>query len=326
MKKYKWLMLFLSIFITNSSIANDRMLLVAYDVIRDFYKQYIDYYSDSHQVTIGQSFGGASKQAIAVQNGLPADIVTLNQQNDVDLLIKKGWVSPNWQQHYPNNAVPFYTITVLLVRKGNPKKISDWQDLARSDVKVIFANPKTSGNGRYAYLSLLGFAHYRYADALAQQRYLQKILKNVPLFDAGARAATITFTQREIGDVLVVPENEAALAKQALGDDKFEIIYPSYSARADVFVAEVEKNTARHHNSEQVKSFISSLWQAPAQQIAAQNYFRPTHKAVLQQYQSRFPTVQTFNVNQLFGNWEAINKQHFADGGLFDQLYLGEPK
>ncbi|MGX2956217.1 sulfate ABC transporter substrate-binding protein [Ursidibacter arcticus] len=316
----------LSIGIKNAE-AKEQMLLVAYDVIRDYYKQYLPIYINQHgNLNVGLSFGGASKQAIAVQNGLPADVVTLNQRNDIELLVKNGWVSPDWQQKYPNNAVPFYTTIVLLVRKGNPKQIRDWDDLAKDGVKVVFANPKTSGNGRYAYLSLFGFARKHYADEQQGNVFLQKVLQNVPLFDAGARAATITFVQREIGDVLIAPENEASLAAKALGEDKFEVIYPSYSAAAEVLVAEVDKNTRKHKNQNLTQDFIASLWQETAQQVAAENYFRPTHPSVLKAFAQRFPEVETFNVNELFGDWKQITKQHFADGALFDQLYLGEKK
>ncbi|KGQ71309.1 hypothetical protein OA57_01920 [Chelonobacter oris] len=316
--------------VSGNAQADSSLLVVSYDVIRDYYKHYNSWYIDAYQqqhrqtLTIAQSFGGASKQAIAVRNGLPADVVTLNQQNDVDLLAESGLVAKNWQQQYPNQASPFSTVTVFLVRKGNPKRIRDWDDLAREDVGVIFANPKTSGNGRYAYLSALGYARRHYVDQAQIDGFMRRLLKNIPVFDAGARAASITFTQRMVGDVLVTPENEAGLAAHALGSDQFEVVYPSYSARADVFVAEVGRNTAKHQNSRTAQDFIASLWQAPAQRIAAENYFRPSDPQILAEYSVRFPDVETFHVNRLFGDWQTINQQHFVDGGLFDQLYLSE--
>jgi sulfate transport system substrate-binding protein len=312
------------------ALADSTILVVSYDVIRDYYKQYNPIYIESYQqqyqqkLNIAQSFGGASKQAIAVRNGLPADVVTLNQQNDVDLLVKGGLVDENWQQQYPNSAVPFSTVTVFLVRKGNPKQIHDWNDLVRDDVQVIFANPKTSGNGRYAYLSAFGYARRHYSTEAQIHDFMQRLLKNIPVFDAGARAASITFTQRMVGDVLVTPENEAGLAAHALGNDQFEVVYPSYSASADVFVAEVSKNTRRHNNSETAQRFIASLWLEPAQRVAAENYFRPIDPTILAQYKVRFPEIETFNVNRLFGDWATINQQHFVDGGLFDRLYLNQ--
>ncbi|TNH05009.1 sulfate ABC transporter substrate-binding protein [Testudinibacter sp. TR-2022] len=328
-KTTKWQILLASV-LSFSAMADDSILVVSYDVIRDYYKQYnplyIQAYQQQHQarLNIAQSFGGASKQAIAVRNGLPADVVTLNQQNDVDLLAESGLVAPDWQQRYPNQAIPFSSVTVFLVRKGNPKQIHDWNDLARQGVSVIFANPKTSGNGRYAYLSALGYAKQHYHSETQVHDFMRKLLKNIPIFDAGARAASITFTQRQIGDVLVTPENEAGLAAHALGADQFEMVYPSYSANVDVFVAEVTKNTARHHNSQTAQDFIASLWQAHAQRVAAENYFRPSNPTILNEYQVRFPPMQTFNVNQVFGDWAMINQQHFADGALFDQLYLSQ--
>lgn len=330
--KTKWQarLLVLSLALVALTAQANNLLVVSYDVIRDYYKQYnplyIQAYQQQHQTSlnIAQSFGGASKQAIAVRNGLPADVVTLNQQNDVDLLAEGGLVDPNWQQHYPNQAIPFSTVTVFLVRKGNPKQIHDWGDLARADVSVIFANPKTSGNGRYAYLSALGYAKQRFQTETQAHDFMGKFLKNIPIFDAGARAASITFTQRQIGDVLVTPENEAGLAAHALGADQFEVVYPSYSASVDVFVAEVTKNTTRHKNSQTAQDFIASLWQDTAQRVAAENYFRPSNPTILTEYQVRFPPVKTFNINQVFGDWATINRQHFADGGLFDQLYLSQ--
>ncbi|MGR6981814.1 sulfate ABC transporter substrate-binding protein [Testudinibacter sp. P27/CKL/0425] len=312
-----------------NALGDSTILLASYDVIRDYYKQYTplytaDYQQQQHEkLTIAQSFGSASKQAIAVRNGLPADVVTLNQQNDIDLLAESGLVAKDWQQQYPNQAIPFNSVTVFLVRKGNPKQITDWDDLAAENISVVFANPKTSGNGRYAYLSAFGYAKRHYPNEAAQQDFMQRLLNNIPVFDAGARAASITFTQRMIGDVLVTPENEAGLAAHALGADQFEVVYPSYSASVDVFVAEVQRNTERHQNRRVAQDFIASLWQETAQRVAAENYFRPLDPSVRAEYQVRFPSLETFNVNQLFGDWATINRQHFADGGLFDQLYLG---
>lgn len=315
---------FLVLMMVTQAIAQERILLVAYDVIRDYYKQYLDFYTSSRpNLTIAKSFGGASKQAIAVRNGLPADVVTLNQKNDITLLVQNGWVDADWQSMYPDNSIPFHTVIVLLVRKGNPKGIRGWADLARNDVKVVFANPKTSGNGRYAYLSLLDFSRKEYGQDA--NIYLSKVLHNVPVFDAGARAATITFTKRNIGDVLIVPENEAKIAENALGKGLFEVIYPSSSASADVFVAEVQRNTRRHKTHDLTREFISSLWSKDAQRIAAENYFRPNDKTVLAEFAERFPPVKTFNVIEEFGEWKQINREHFADGALFDQLYLAPP-
>ena len=218
------------------------LLNVSYDVIRDFYKEYNiafqrEFPSD---VMISQSHGGASKQVLGVLNGLPADVVTLTQSNDIEALVKKGLVDADWQQVLPNAAVPFGSVMVLLVRKGNPKHIQDWSDLVRDDVKVVFANPKTSANGRFAYLSALAYAK-QYSDK--PQDFMLRLLRNVPVLEAGARSASISFTQRNIGDVLIAPENEAALAAKTLGENSFEVVYPSITAYTPIYVAEVNKNT-----------------------------------------------------------------------------------
>ncbi|OBX07423.1 sulfate ABC transporter substrate-binding protein [Gallibacterium genomosp. 3] len=313
----------------SSAFANQTLMLAGYDVICDYYKRYLpvfsEQYAKQYQVTpnIALSFASASKQAIAVQNGLPADVVTLNQQNDITGLVKKGLVAADWQQQYPNQAIPFHTVMVFLVREGNPKNIRDWQDLIRPDVKVVFANPKTSGNGRYAYLSALGYAQKQLKDPHQINQFIQKFLKNVPVFDTGARAASITFSQRAIGDVLITAENEASLLAQAtIGKEKFTLVYPSISANVPVLVAEVNQNSQRHHTQQLAQRFIQSLWQEPAQHIAAQSGFRPNVPTVFAQYQANFPTINTFDVNQQFGNWQQINQRYFADGGQFDQLYL----
>lgn len=319
----------LGILIISTAQANDTMLLAGYDVIRDYYKRYIPVfiqdYAEKYQAVpnIAQSYAGASKQATAVQNGLPADVVALNQQNDIETLVKQGLVLPNWQQQYPNQAEPFHTVIVFLVRQGNPKKITDWQDLIRPDVKVVFANPKTSGNGRYVYLSALGFATQQYRQTEQIEQFMQKFLHNVPVFDTGARAASITFSQREIGDVLITAENEAALLAQTTStQQQFSLVYPTVSANIPVLVAAVSKNSARHQNQQLVDRFITSLWQDKAQRIAAESEFRPNNPRIFAEYKAHFPAVSTFNINQQFGDWQQINQRYFADGAQFDHLYF----
>lgn len=315
--------------ITFSAAAEQTIMLAGYDVIRDYYKRYLPIfiadYAKEHQTTlnIAQSYASASKQAIAVQNGLPADVVTLNQQNDIETLVKQGLVKTNWQQQYPNQAEPFHTVVVFLVRKGNPKNIHDWNDLVRPDVKVVFANPKTSGSGRYVYLSALGYAEKQYQQQTQVDDFIRQFLKNVPVFDTGARAASITFSQRDIGDVLITAENEAALlAQSSEHQQQFSLIYPSISANIPVLVAEVHKNSQRHQNQQLVQHFIASLWQEKAQHIAAESEFRPNNPEVFAAYQAHFPAIHTFDVNQQFGNWQQINQRYFADGGQFDRLYF----
>lgn len=299
------------------------LLNVAYDVIRDFYKAYNAEFQRQHpHITISQSHGGASKQALSVASGLPADVVTLTQANDIEMLVEKGLVAKNWQSALPDNAVPFGSVMVFLVRKGNPKRIRDWADLARDDVSTIFANPKTSANGRYAYLAVLAYAQRQFGNERQVHRFIEKMLRNVPVLEAGARGATISFTQRNLGDVLIAPENEAALAAQTLGRDSFEVVYPGLTAYAPVLVAEVNQNTRLNGTHEQVRAYLQGLWSEEAQQLAAKNHFRPRDKKTLQNLTALFPEVETFDVNEKFGDWTTINRLHFADNALFDRLYI----
>ena len=297
------------------------LLNVSYDVIRDFYKEYNiafqrEFPSD---VMISQSHGGASKQVLGVLNGLPADVVTLTQSNDIEALVKKGLVNADWQQVLPNGAVPFGSVMVLLVKKGNPKHIQDWSDLVRDDVKVVFANPKTSANGRFAYLSALAYAEQH---SQQPQDFMRRLLKNVPVLEAGARSASISFTQRNIGDVLIAPENEAALAAKTLGENSFEVVYPSITTYTPIYVAEVNKNTQVDGLHQLSYDYLSYLWSPQAQELAAQNYFRPTDKKIIAKTTALFPEVNQFDVNQRFGSWDTINTKHFVDNGLFDRLYV----
>lgn len=297
------------------------LLNVSYDVIRDFYKEYNPQFRQAFapDLMISQSHGGASKQVLAVLNGLPADVVTLTQSNDVDALAKKGLVAQNWREALPNGAVPFGSVMVLLVKKGNPKQIKDWADLTRADVKVVFANPKTSANGRFAYLSAFAYAEQNTMDP---QAFMMDLLKNVPVLEAGARSASIAFTQRNIGDVLIAPENEAALAAKTLGKESFEVIYPSITAYTPVYVAEVNKNTAQDGLHQQAHAYLANLWSESAQQLAADNFFRPTDVKTLAKMTALFPKVNSFDVNETFGDWEQINRTHFIDNALFDRLYV----
>ncbi|MDU8923834.1 sulfate ABC transporter substrate-binding protein [Pasteurellaceae bacterium LIM206] len=308
------------------------LLNVSYDVIRDFYKEYNplfrSQYARQHHtdIMISQSHGGASKQTLSVASGLPADVVTLTQSGDIDLLVKKGLVAADWQQQLPNNAIPFGSVMVFLVRKDNPKHIRDWNDLVRDDVSVIFANPKTSANGRFAYLSALGYAKRQWRSEQAAEQFVQKILSRVPVLEAGARGATISFTQRHLGDVLIAPENEAALAAEALGKDQFELVYPSYTAEAPVYVAEVRRNTTVNGTHAVARAYLRQLWSEPAQQLAARNHFRPTDEKTHKINTALFPPVNSFDVNKVFGDWDQINRLHFADNALFDRLYIASRK
>ncbi|TDQ58970.1 sulfate transport system substrate-binding protein [Mesocricetibacter intestinalis] len=308
------------------------LLNVSYDVIRDFYKAYNPQFRRFYQhqygqdFTISQSHGGAAKQTISVANGLPADVVSLTQESDIDMLVKKGLVNPQWQEALPNHATPFGSVMVFLVRKGNPKGIRDWADLAAREISVIFANPKTSANGRFAYLSLWAYAQKNFSGAKQQTSFVREVLSNVPLLEAGARSASLAFTRRGLGDVLITPENEAALAMRSSGEDKFEIIYPSYSAYTPVLVAEVEKNSAYGNVRTLARAYLLNLWSEQAQKLAAEHYFRPSNPQILAAYAERFPAVNSFKVNDVFGDWDSINRIHFTAQGSFDQLYTAVQK
>lgn len=326
MKKLISVLLFslgLGIAFWHSSLAEPKSVLlnVSYDVIRDFYKEYNPQFRKAFypDLIISQSHGGASKQVLAVLNGLPADVVTLTQSNDVEALVKKGLVAENWRQALPNGAVPFGSVMVLLVKKGNPKQIHDWADLVRTDVKVVFANPKTSANGRFAYLSALAYAQQQSENP---QNFMVNLLNNVPVLEAGARSASIAFTQRNIGDVLIAPENEAALAAKTLGAESFEVVYPSITAYTPVYVAEVNKNTAQDGLHSQAHAYLENLWSEQAQQLAVDNFFRPTNAKILEKTTALFPKVASFDVNKTFGSWNEINQTHFIDNALFDRLYV----
>ncbi|ULJ60854.1 sulfate ABC transporter substrate-binding protein [Wielerella bovis] len=308
--------------------AKIELLNVSYDVMRDFYKDFNPLFIKDYQaknpnisIDIKQSHGGSSKQALSVANGLTADVVTMNQTSDIELLQKKQLVAEDWQRSFANNAVPFTSITVFLVHKGNPKGVHDWNDLAKDGVKLVIANPKTAGNGRYTFLAA-------YANALkengnnqdAAKTFAQKFLKNVEVFEAGGRGATTTFAQRNIGDVLITFENEAHVILQQFGADKFEIVYPKYTIAAENPVAVVTSVTDKKGTTEAAKAYLDYLWSDDAQNLAANFYLRPSKTEVLAKHNDRFPQVETFRANDVFGSWDDIMQTYFADGGVFDQV------
>ena len=307
------------------------LLNVSYDVSRDFYKAYNplfikDYKSKNPaiEVAINQSHGGSSKQALSVANGLQADVVTLNQATDMNLLVEKGLVSADWQQALPDNAVPYTSTIVLLVRSGNPKNIQDWQDLARNDIKVVMPNPKTSGTARYAFLGAYGYGLQQFKETpqnpTQTDSYMKNLLANVVTFDNGARAATTSFTQRGLGDVLITTENEAHLAAKKHAKGKVEIIYPSYSITINNPVAIIKPVTDKNGNAEAATAYLKGLWDKPAQELMAQMYLRPSDKIILNAHQDILPPINTFEPVAVFGSWPQIMKTYFADGARFDQL------
>ena len=304
------------------------LLNVSYDVSRDFYKDYnpefIQTYQDTHpgvSVHIGQSHGSSSKQALSVANGLQADVVTMNQETDIELLVKKGLVDTNWQQAFPNHAVPYTSTMVFLVRTGNPKHIRDWQDLSRSDIEVVMPNPKTSGTARYAFLAAYGFALKHFDNnQQATNRYIHQLLGNVVTYDNGSRAATTTFTQRGMGDVLITTENEAHQVADKFAKGQVEVIYPSYSIRIDNPVAVVDKVTAKKGTREVAHDYLQSLWGKSAQEQMAKLYLRPSDAQVLAKYEAKLPNIEIFEPTTVFGPWSQIMQTFFVEGGEFDKL------
>jgi sulfate/thiosulfate-binding protein len=304
------------------------LLNVSYDPTRELYDDYNQAFAahwkqkTGKEVSIRQSHGGSGKQARTVIDGLPADVVTLALAYDIDALATQGKLLPsNWQARLPNNSSPYTSTIVFLVRKGNPKKIKDWPDLARPGVSVITPNPKTSGGARWNYLAAWAWALKQPGGSAATaQDYIGKLFKNVPVLDTGARGSLTTFAQRGIGDVLVSWENEALLAAKQLGKDKFEIVVPSLSILAEPPVAVVDKVAIRRGTSEIARAYLEYLYSKPAQEIVAKHYYRPRDPQVAAKYASVFPKMNLVTIAD-FGGWGKAQATHFADGGVFDKIY-----
>jgi sulfate transport system substrate-binding protein len=303
--------------------APTELLNVSYDPTRELYQQINAAFTKAWKqpITIKQSHGGSGKQARAVIDGLPADVVTLALAYDIDEIAKKGLISSNWQARLPNNSAPYYSTIVLLVRHGNPKHIQDWDDLIRPDVKVITPNPKTSGGARWNYLAAWGYAQKKYGSPEKAKLFMAKLFRNVPVLDSGARGATTTFVERGQGDVLIAWENEALLATNKLGRGKFDIVVPSVSILAEPPVAVVDKVVDKHGSRQAAEAYLKFLYTPAAQDIIAQNYFRPRNSQVAAKYKSRFPNMKLFTIDRNFGGWASAQALHFTDGGLFDQEY-----
>lgn len=317
----------LSLALSGTAFANTSILNVSYDVMRDFYKDLNPAFQKSYKAQTGQdiavqqSHGGSSKQAMSVVSGLEADVITMNQAPDIDLLAERGALVPkNWQQRLPDNAAPFTSTMIFLVRKGNPKQIKDWNDLTKPGVAVIIPNPKITGNGRYTYLAAWGQAQKAGGEAKARQ-YVESLFKNVPVLDAGGRAATTTFMQRNIGDVLVTFENEAEMVAREFGRGSFDVIYPAVSILAESPVSVVDKVVDKKGTRKVAEDYLKFLWSPEGQEIAAQNYLRPRNAQVLAKYSKQFPAIKTFTVEETFGSWKKAMDTHFKDGGVFDQIY-----
>src|SRR6476659_7758395 len=305
------------------------LLNVSYDPTRelyeDFNRQFSSYWSSKsgQDVKIRQSHGGSGKQARSVIDGLEADVVTLALAYDIDQIAEKGGLLPaNWQTRLPNNSAPYTSTIVLLVRKGNPKGIKDWGDLARPGISVITPNPKTSGGARWKYLAAGAWAlRQPGANDASAKAFVSKLYKNVPVLDAGARGSTTTFVERGIGDVLIAWENEALLAIKELGPGKFEMVAPSLSILAEPPVAVVDKVAGKHGTKAVAQAYLEYLYTAEGQEIAARHFYRPRMPTVAAKYANQFPKMTLVTVDEVFGGWKKAQATHFADGAFFDQIY-----
>lgn len=303
------------------------LLNVSYDPTRELYEEYNKLFTKhwkektGKDIAVKQSHGGSGKQARGVIDGLQADVVTLALAYDIDAVAEKGGLLPlNWQEKFPNNSSPYTSTIVFLVKKGNPKHIKDWDDLVKKDVQVITPNPKTSGGARWNHLAAYGFALKKFNnDEAKAQEFLKQLYANVPVFDTGARGATTTFVQRGIGDVLLAWENEAHLAVNELGKDKFDIIVPSISVLAEPPVAVVDKVANKKGTLDAAREYLNYLYSPEAQDIIGKNYYRPTDATAAAKYAKLFPKTDLLTIKD-FGGWKAAQQKHFDDGGVFDQV------
>jgi sulfate/thiosulfate-binding protein len=311
--------------------ANIVLLNASYDPTRELFREFNIAFSKywkektGQTVTVRQSHGGSGGQARAVIDGLGADVVTLALAYDIDALHRRAnFVPENWQSSLPFNSAPYTSTVVFLVRKGNPKNIKDWGDLVRPGVSVITPNPKTSGGGRWNYLAAWGYALRRNKGSEAKAReFVSRLYRQVPVLDSGARGATTTFVQRDIGDVLLTWENEAHLAIRELGSDKFEIVVPSVSILAEPTVSIVDRMVDRHGTRAVARAYLEYLYSPEGQEIAARNYYRPRLESVAAKYAKQFGKLDLFTIDGMFGGWRKAQKTHFADGGMFDRIYKG---
>jgi len=333
MKKNKTILLLLALLMLAAGPASARditLLNVSYDPTRELYQDinraFAAQWKAQHgdNVAIRMSHGGSGTQARSVADGLPADVVTLALASDIDALADRGLLAKNWQQRLPDNASPYTSTIVFLVRKGNPKHIKDWPDLIKPGVQVITPNPKTSGGARWNFLAAWSYALQQPDGNEAKARaYVHALFQHVPVLDTGARGATNTFVQRGIGDVLLAWENEALLAQRELGQGKFDIVLPSTTILAEPPVAVVDANVAKNGNRAVAEAYLKFLYTPQAQDIEARHFYRPRLAAVAQKYASQFPAVKTFTIAQLFSDWRKAQAKFFADGGVFDQIGPG---
>ena len=327
--KARLLILLVAALVGSASAREIKLLNVSYDPTRELYSEYNAAFAKywkaktGDDVVVSQSHGGSGKQAQSVINGLGADVVTLALAYDIDAIATQGrMLSTDWQKRLPENSAPYTSTIVFLVRRGNPKQIKDWDDLVKPGVSVVTPNPKTSGGARWTYLAAYAYALERnHHDDAAARRFVAGLYKNVPVLDSGARGATVTFAQRQIGDVLLTWENEAHLARKEFGPDKLEIVTPSLSILAEPPVAVVDKNVKQHQTTEVAEAYLKYLYSDAGQEIAAKNFYRPRNAEIAAKYATNFSRVKLVTVEQEFGGWQSAQKTHFADGGTFDKIY-----
>jgi sulfate/thiosulfate transport system substrate-binding protein len=315
------------LFAGSAYAADFSLLNVSYDPTRELYADFNKAFAAAYQketgksVEIKQSHGGSGSQARAVIDGLQADVVTLALAYDIDAVAAKGLTAPDWQKRLPLNASPYASTIVFLVRKGNPKAIKDWDDLIRKGVDVITPNPKTSGGARWNYLAAWGFAEKKYGSAEKAKQFVADLYKHVPVLDTGARGSTVTFVERGVGDVLLAWENEAFLAQREFGKDKFEIVAPPLSILAEPPVAIVDKVADRKGTRAVAEAYLKYWYTREGQEIAARNSYRPRDNEIAKEYEKSFAKVELFTIDDVFGGWTKAQKEHFAEGGVFDQIY-----
>lgn len=317
--------------VASAALADATLLNASYDVARDVYKDYNPMFQKYWKAKTGeslelkQSHGGSSKQVRAVADGLEADVVTMNQANDIEFLADKGLVAKDWARKFPNSASPYTSTMVFIVRKGNPKGFKDWSDLAAPGVQIIIPHPKNTGNGRNTYLSAWAWALKQPGgNDKSAQEFVGKLLKNAPLFAAGGRDATTTFMQRGLGDVLITFESEAEMIAKEFGKGNFEVIHPSLTMQTEFPVAIVDKVVDKKGTRKQATAYLEYLWSKEGQENAAQNYLRPRDTELLKKYAANFPPVKTFTVDEVFGGANKAFATHFKDGGSFDQIYVAK--
>lgn len=320
-----------SILLLSVSAQAQTLLNVSYDPTREFYREFNQAFNQYWQaqgnkaVTVQQSHGGSGKQARAVIDGLPADVVTLALAGDIDELHRLGnWIPADWQQRLPDASTPYTSTIVFLVRKGNPKNIKDWDDLIKEGVAVITPNPKTSGGVRWNFLAAWAYAARQYGNDEAAAEFTRKLYKNVPILDTGARGSTNTFTRNHIGDVLLAWENEAFLTLKEAGTDAFEIVVPSLSILAEPPVTVVDRNVERKGTRELAEAYLNYLYSDAGQRIAGKHFYRPRNPDIAAEFSYQFPELDLVSIDQEFSGWQSAHQRFFAEGALFDQIYLNK--